>query len=78
MSELENLPEKVVGVIPYFFYDLFGRILPGLFLTCGLFLALHHNEHVKNIIKHAQGAGAAEWVVGSANCRRTIDNHFFR
>ncbi len=66
MSELENLPEKVVSLIPYFYYDLFSRILPGFFLTFGLFLAFHDKKQVKDLIEGAKGARTAEWVVGCA------------
>jgi hypothetical protein len=64
MSELESLPEKVVSVVPYFFYDLFGRILPGLFFLCGVFLAWRHGSRVQWFLEQAQRARAAEWVVG--------------
>lgn len=64
MSELESLPQKVVSVVPYFFYDLFGRILPGLFLLCGVFLAWRHSSRVQWFLEQAQRARAAEWVVG--------------
>jgi hypothetical protein len=65
MPELESVPEKVASVVPYFFYDLYGRIFPGAFLISGLVFAWSSNKLVKDCATHAAGARAAEWVVGS-------------
>ena len=65
MSELESLPEKVAGGIPYFFYDLFGRIVPGLFLIFGLCFVYRSKPCVKDLLSGAQTARIAEWVVGA-------------
>ena len=65
MSELESLPEKVASSIPYFFYDLFGRIFPGLFLLCGLFIASRHTNLFEEFLGRAEKARTAEWVIGS-------------
>ena len=65
MSELESLPEKVASSIPYFFYDLFGRIFPVLFLLCGLFIASRHTNLFQEFLGRAEKARTAEWVIGS-------------
>jgi hypothetical protein len=63
MSELENLPEKVVSLIPYFFYDLFGRIFPGLFLLCGSVLAVRCTNQIQEFFEQAKNALTVEWIV---------------
>lgn len=68
MPEPIELPHKAGGVVPYFFYDLYGRILPGLFLVCGLFAtwAASHKARAHGLACAIQEARAAEWTAGAA------------
>jgi len=40
MTDPELLSQRLAGSVPYFFYDLFGRIFPGLFFLAGLAFTL--------------------------------------
>ena len=66
MGETTNAPQKVAGLIPYFFYDLYGRILPGLFLLCGLLAEFWNALPTQTLIEGIHNASASEWLVGSA------------
>jgi hypothetical protein len=65
MGEVEGLPQKVGGVVPYFFYDLYGRILPGLFLWCGLIAAWWQTPVVQRFVCAVRGLSATGWAFGS-------------
>jgi hypothetical protein len=59
-----SIPEKIVSGIPYFFYDLFGRIVPGVYLLGGTVFALRYHDSVRNLFHTAGDAHTAVWVAG--------------
>ena len=65
MAEPIELPQKAGGVVPYFFYDLYGRILPGLFLLCGFIAVWSHRnvELASRVAEAIKGASALGWGV---------------
>ena len=66
MGETTDAPQKVAGLIPYFFYDLYGRILPGLFLLCGLLAEFWNVLPAQTLKKGIHNVSASEWIVGVA------------
>lgn len=66
MGETTDTPHKVAGLIPYFFYDLYGRILPGLYLLSGLLLAFWCKPAALGLKSGVRDASASEWIIGSA------------
>jgi hypothetical protein len=62
---MSELPEKIVSIIPYFFYDLFGRIIPGLYLFCGLVLEFRASDQLHGFLLQVHDARITEWILGS-------------
>lgn len=65
VAEPDSIPERVTAGIPYFFYDLFGRIVPGVFLTCGTGFACRRGPLIQSILMWAKGASTGEWIFGA-------------
>lgn len=68
MSESESPSPTGVG-IPYFFYDIIGRILPGAFLIVGAIITFREHQLISWILDLAQNGihietGAATLILG--------------
>lgn len=45
-----NASTRIPGIIPHFFYDLIGRILPGAYLIVGLLIILWQQNGISNSV----------------------------
>src|SRR5712692_52688 len=57
MNDSVNLPSRIGGVIPHFFYDVIGRIVPGAFFLASLWWV----KSGKNLKDTAETLASATW-----------------
>jgi hypothetical protein len=60
MNSLGEFPKQVGGIIPHFFFDAIGRIVPGLYLLAGLAVTTVGPEKLKTTLQSLGVAVAVE------------------